>query len=148
VVAGAIRPKVVFFLTYRGRHPQSVEAVLGRILILSIALGFLFLAFAIIDKEMRYLKFTIRRRRAFVVAEVIRLKAVFFPACRGRHPQSVEAVLAGFLIHSRYLDLFSSLPKALVKSIRRIHLFNIYSKEKNSTKFPIKGTQCCLFLIG
>ncbi len=41
-----------------------------------------------------------------MVAGAIRLKAVFFPAYRGRHPQSAEAVLAGFLIHSPYFKNF------------------------------------------
>ena len=49
-------------------------------------------------QEMRFLTQTIQRRRDFVVAGAIRLKAVFFLAYRGRHPQSVEAVLAGILI--------------------------------------------------
>jgi len=49
------------------------------------------------DSEMCLLKKIILRRRDFVVAEAIRLKAVSFPAYRGRHPQSGEAVLAGFL---------------------------------------------------
>ncbi|HJF32179.1 MAG TPA: hypothetical protein K8V56_10450, partial [Sporosarcina psychrophila] len=60
-----------------------------------------------------------------MVAGAIRLKGIFFLAYRGRHPQSVEAVLAGILICSKYWGFFSGLSKALVKHIRRIHLFNI-----------------------
>ncbi|AMQ06109.1 hypothetical protein AZE41_09325 [Sporosarcina psychrophila] len=53
-------------------------------------------------------------------------QAVFFLAYRGRHAQSVEAILAGILISSKYWDFFSGLPKAFVMRIRRIHLVNIY----------------------
>ncbi|AMQ07559.1 hypothetical protein AZE41_17355 [Sporosarcina psychrophila] len=52
-------------------------------------------------------------------------QGVFFPAYRGRHPQSAEAIFVGFLFHSKYWDFFSGFPKALVKRISRIHLFNI-----------------------
>jgi len=52
VVAEVIRLKAVFFPAYHGRHPQSVEAVLGRILYLSFAEGFILIAFALIDNEM------------------------------------------------------------------------------------------------
>ena len=83
--------------------------------------------------EMRFLKWTTQRRRDFVVAGAIRLKVIFFLAYRGRHPQSVEAIVAGIPIHSEYCGLFSGLPKALVKRIRRIHLFNIYSYFSNLT---------------
>ncbi len=57
---------------------------------------------------MRFLKKTIQRRCVFVVAEAIRLKVVFFLAYRGRHPQSVEAVLAGLLFHSPCIETFSA----------------------------------------
>jgi len=60
-----------------------------------------------------------------VVAEAIRLKGVFFLAYRGRHPQSVEAVLVGVLFYARY-QTFQQPPKSLVKCIRHIYLFNIY----------------------
>ncbi|AMQ04706.1 hypothetical protein AZE41_01280 [Sporosarcina psychrophila] len=53
------------------------------------------LADFITDNEMLFLTLTIQRRRIFVVAGAIRLKGIFFLAYRGRHPQSVEAVLIG-----------------------------------------------------
>jgi len=59
VVAGVIRLKAVFFPAYHRRHPQSGEAVLGRILILSIVEKIILLAFAIIDNEMLFLTYTI-----------------------------------------------------------------------------------------
>ena len=55
VVAGAISLKVAFFLAYRGRHPQSVEAILGGFQSLSITMGLLLISSVIIDNEMRFL---------------------------------------------------------------------------------------------
>jgi len=58
-----------------------------------------------IVNEIPLLK-TIQRKRDFVVAEAIRLKAGFFPAYRERHPQSAAAVLAGVSNHSMYWDIY------------------------------------------
>ena len=67
-----------------------------------------------------------------MVAGAIRLKVVFNPAYRGRHPQSIEAVLAGFLILSVF-NLYYPAKARLHGShsgLNGIFYFNIFTREK------------------